>query len=644
MKRIALLLLSVIVLSCGEPVDQTRPNIVLIFIDDLGYGDIGRYGATDYSTPVIDRLATEGMMFTHFYSAQAVCSASRAGLLTGNYPNRMGISGAYNHNARVGLNPDELTIAELLKEAGYATGIFGKWHLGHHPEFLPLQHGFDEFVGLPYSNDMWPVDYDGKPHEGRKANYPKLPLIEGNETIRYIETLQDQDELTTLYTERAVDFINRNKENPFFLYLPHSMVHVPLGVSDKFRGKSKQGLYGDVMMELDWSMNEVLQALEKNGISENTIVIFTSDNGPWLNYGNHAGSTNGLREGKGTSWEGGQREPCLIRWPAVIAPGILTSKMGATIDILPTIAEITGTTLPSHSIDGVSLLPLLQGDPDANPRDHLYYYYNKNDLEAVRKDNWKLVLPHSYRSYEEVAPKNDGWPGPYRRGTTEMALYDLRRDPGERYNLVNEHPVVVADIMELVERAREELGDNLTNRVGSGVRPIGRLDPIAAKRTLKEPHQAIDAEVTYGSAYSTVYPAGGKKALVDGKLASAEDHQSFWQAWQGDDLSLSVDLGKSVEISEISISFLQNPGSWIFLPETVAYEVSTDGQNFRQIGSFEHKTKEGEAAITIAEDKLEWKGSGRYVKITAKNVGQCPEWHLGAGEPAWIFTDEIVIR
>jgi len=267
--------------------------------------------------------------------------------MTGCYPNRIGIHGALMPWSKNGINENEITIAELLKGKGYATAIYGKWHLGHHEKFLPLQHGFDEYFGIPYSNDMWPVDFDGtavtdsslKPW---KSRYPKLPLIEGNNKVKEILTLDDQNKLTTLYTEHAVDFINRKKDKPFFLYLAHSMPHVPLGVSDKFKGKSEQGMYGDVMMEIDWSVGQVMKALKENGVEDNTLVIFTCDNGPWLNFGNHAGSTGGLREGKGTSFEGGQREPCIMRWPVVIPKGKINNKLAATIDIFPTIAEITG--------------------------------------------------------------------------------------------------------------------------------------------------------------------------------------------------------------------------------------------------------------------------------------------------------------
>jgi arylsulfatase len=470
--------------GCVEKKDKpnsSKPNIVLIFIDDQGYGDLSCFGATEFLTPNIDRMAIDGMRFTNFYAAQGVCSASRAGLLTGCYPNRIGIHGALMPWSKNGLADDEMTIAELVKQKGYVTGMTGKWHLGWQKRFLPLQHGFDEYLGLPYSNDMWPVDYDGTPvtkdsSKPWKSKYPPLPLIKDNEKIEEIRTLDDQGTLTTKYTEFAVDFINRHKDGPFFLYIAHSMVHVPLGVSDKFKGKSKQGLFGDVMMEVDWSVGEVLKALKANGIDKNTLVIYTSDNGPWLNFGNNAGSTGGLREGKGTSWEGGQREPTVMKWPGKIPEGTICNKLSGTIDVLPTIAAITGAKLPDHIIDGVNILSLMKGDKNANPRDHFYYYYRKNSLEAIRKGKWKLVLPHSYRTYEGVLPGNDGFPGPTKTGTTELALYNLRRDPGEHYDVKELYPEVVEEIMVLVEEARKDLGDELTDRVGENVRPCGIID------------------------------------------------------------------------------------------------------------------------------------------------------------------------
>ena len=464
--------------SCSEIHKIHNPNIVIIFMDDLGYGDISNFGAINYKTPNIDKLVNEGMLFTNFYSAQAVCSASRAGLLTGTYPNRIGISGALMPYSKHGLHDDEITIAEMLKEKGYATGIFGKWHLGHQKKFLPNNHGFDTYLGIPYSNDMWPVDFDGNQisdtSNWKKKTYPQLPLIQDFEKVKEIKTLEDQSILTTLYTEKSVEFINENKDRPFFLYLPHSMPHVPIAVSDKFLGKSKQGLYGDLMMEIDWSIGEIIKSIESNNLSENTLIIFTSDNGPWLNFGNHAGSTGGLREGKGTSFEGGQRVPTVMMWSGVIPEGKIANQLSSTIDILPTIAHVTGGKLPEHKIDGVNIFDILKGT-EKEPRDHFYYYYGNNNLEAVRKDNWKLLLPHSSRSYKGVLPKNDGHGGPYNRIETGLELYNLRRDPGEEYDVIKLYPEIAEEIMKLVEIARQDMGDNLTARKGSNVRENGKL-------------------------------------------------------------------------------------------------------------------------------------------------------------------------
>jgi len=465
---------------CSFPAEKKpqNPNIVLIFMDDMGYGDLSCYGASQYKTPNLDRLASQGIRFTNFMAAQAVCSASRAGILTGCYPNRVGISGALMPDAKIGLNPSEETIAEVVKKRNYKTCAIGKWHLGYQHEFLPLHQGFDEYLGLPYSNDMWAVNFDGKPaaENSNKARYPALSLIEGNEKIREIKTLDDQSQLTTIYTEKAVRFISENKSNPFFLYLAHSMTHVPLAVSAMFKGKSEQGLFGDVMMEIDWSVGQIMKALEKNGLEKNTLVIFTSDNGPWLNFGNHAGSTGGLREGKGNSFEGGQREPCLMRWPGHIAEGTICNKLASTIDILPTLAAIINSPLPEKKIDGVNILPLLLGDENANPRESFLYYYRKNSLEAVRKGTWKLVFAHPGRTYIGFKPGVDGFPGKTNENFQfEEGLYDLRRDPGERYDVKEYYPEVVAELKKLADEARLDLGDDIQQMPGKNRRDPGRI-------------------------------------------------------------------------------------------------------------------------------------------------------------------------
>jgi len=482
MNRIlSFLLLSSLLAGCKQNTEQNmkKPNVVIVFIDDEGYGDVGCYGATGFETPCLDQMAAKGMRFTNFYAAQSVCSASRAGLLTGCYPNRIGFSGALFPQDVLGIHPDEWTMAEMFSDQGYATACFGKWHLGWQKEFLPLQHGFDEYVGLPYSNDMWPnsnVTGERLPRESGRGSYPAIPLIRGNEVADSITSLKDQDMLTTLYTEEAVSFIHRNATHPFFLYVPHTMGHIPLGVSDKFRGKSEQGLYGDVMMEIDWSVGEILKALKENGIADNTIVIFTTDNGPWLNFGNHAGSAGGLREGKTTSWEGGQRVPFIIRWPGKIPAGTVCNKLACAIDLLPTLAALTDGVLPEHKIDGTDISSLWMGDFDSTPRESILFYYGRNNLNAVRKGNWKLVLPHTYRSYN-TQPGNDGHGG--KRIQTvieEPELYNMMRDPGEQYNVIAYHPEKVTEIMVIVEDARKELGDlNVGLEQGSGNREIGKL-------------------------------------------------------------------------------------------------------------------------------------------------------------------------
>ena len=478
---ISLLLPGISAFAQTGPVPKMKqPNIILILMDDMGYGDLSCYGAMGYKTPNLDRMAKTGIRFTSFLSAQAVCSASRAGILTGCYPNRLGISGALSPTAEIGLNPSETTIPEVLKQKNYQTGAIGKWHLGHLRQFLPLQQGFDEYLGLPYSNDMWPVYFDGSrnfPKEfARKMAFPELPLIKNNDKIREMKTLDDQSELTTIYTETAVDFINRNKKNPFFLYMAHSMPHVPLAVSAKFKGKSSQGLYGDVIMEIDWSVGEVMKALEKNGLDKNTLVVFTSDNGPWLNFGNNAGSTGGLREGKGASFEGGQRVPCIMKWPGVIAEGTICNKLASTIDLLPTFATITKSSLPENKIDGVNILPLLLGDENANPRETFLYYYRKNSLEAIRKDSWKLVFAHPGRTYIGFKPGVNGFPGPTNENFQhEDGLYDLRRDPGERYDVKEYYPEIVAELKKLADEARLDLGDDIQQVKGANIREVGRI-------------------------------------------------------------------------------------------------------------------------------------------------------------------------
>jgi arylsulfatase A len=451
---------------CLASAADRPPNLVVIYCDDLGYADIGPFGAKGYSTPNLDRMAAEGMKFTDFHTAAAVCSASRVALMTGCYPQRVGILGALGPNAKVGINENEVLLPEILKERGYATAIFGKWHLGDNPRFLPTRHGFDRYFGLPYSNDMWP----NHPTAGDK--YPPLPLVEGEKVV---ELMPDQTQLTTWYTERAVQFITDSKDRPFFLYLPHSMPHVPLFVSDKFKGKTERGLFGDVIAEIDWSVGQVLDAIKKHGLDDNTLVVFSSDNGPWLSYGNHAGSAGPLREGKGTTWDGGHLEPTLARWPGKIPPGSTCRELCGTIDILPTFAKLAGSQAPQDRIiDGRDIWPLMSGQPGAKTPHEAFYYYWAYGLEAVKSGPWKLHLPHEYRSLVGEGGK-DGQPSLYKTLKTEQALYNLIEDVGEQKDVAAQNPQVVLRLLALAECARADLGDSLTGRAGANRRPAGQL-------------------------------------------------------------------------------------------------------------------------------------------------------------------------
>jgi len=448
-----------------------KPNIVIIFTDDQGYADVGCFGAKGLVTPNLDRLAKDGVRFTDFYVSQAVCSASRASLLTGCYSNRVGIHGALGPNANIGLNPEETTLAEVCKSRGYATGMVGKWHLGSRPEFFPTKQGFDSYLGLPYSNDMWPHH-----PEAKKGTYPNLPMYDGDTIVNPDVSPNDQSKLTAAYTERAVKFLGENKAKPFFLYVAHSMPHVPLFAGQSFRGKSERGIYGDVIQEIDASVGSILQALETHKLAENTLVIFTSDNGPWLSYGNHGGSAEPLREGKGTAWDGGVRVPMIARWPGVIPAGSICKEPAMTIDVLPTVAKFIGAELPKEKIDGLDIGPMLRGEPGAKcPHGAYYYYYHTNELHALRSGPWKLVLPHAYRTMQGQAPGKDGVPGKYKQAKIEKAqLFNLTSDVGESKDVAAENPGVVKKLLEYAELAREDLGDALTKRTGKGLREPGR--------------------------------------------------------------------------------------------------------------------------------------------------------------------------
>jgi arylsulfatase len=479
-------LFCLLIVLCGmsaQAASQDLPNIVIIFTDDQGYADVGVFGAKGFQTPNLDRLASQGCIFRNFHVAQPVCSASRTGLLTGCYPNRIGIHGALGPHSAVGISTNEMTLAELVKQRGYATAIFGKWHLGDSQQFLPRHHGFDQYFGLPYSNDMWPLhpDYVNLPPNDakRKRGYPDLVMYQDDKVVIPQITHEDQNQLTTWYTEHAVKFIEQNKGHPFFLYLAHNMPHVPLHVSDKFRGKTQRGLYGDVIEEIDWSVGQVMDALKRNGLEDKTWVIFTSDNGPWLSYGDHAGSAYPLREGKGTNWEGGTREPCIMRWPGHIPAGTESWKMLMTIDLFPTIAKLIHANLPNHTIDGRDVWPIISGKADAkNPHVAYWFYYEVNQLQAVVTGDgqWKLQLPHTYRTLNGKPGGHCGTPVPYEPRKLEHAeLYDLVNDISETKDAADAHPSTEGILKAEAERARQELGDALTKRVGKGTREPGKV-------------------------------------------------------------------------------------------------------------------------------------------------------------------------
>jgi arylsulfatase A len=460
--------------------EKRPPNLIVIFIDDLGYADIGAFGNTRYPTPNLDRLARQGRKFTDFASSTAVCSASRASLLTGCYSPRVGINGALSPNAKIGIHANEVTLAELCKQKGYATACFGKWHLGSEQLFLPLQHGFDHFYGIPYSNDMWPFhpEYVNLPPDvaARKNGFPDLPIFEGNDIVVPAVEARHQEQFTTDFTNRSVEFIRANADRPFFLYLPHPMVHVPLFVSEKFRGKSGAGVFGDVMMEVDWSVGQILDTVHELGLNEETLILFTSDNGPWLGYGSHAGSAGPLREGKGTMWEGGYRVPTLMQWTGTIPADSVCHELASTIDLVPTFANLIGAQLPEHAIDGQDVFGLLIGESAVeSPHPSFACYYEKG-LIAVRDRQFKLVFPHGYRSIGEQSGRDDGQPIPYQMVQASEALFDLKNDVGETTDVADQHPEVVTRLRKAADEFRRELGDRLRNVEGAENRPAGNVD------------------------------------------------------------------------------------------------------------------------------------------------------------------------
>jgi len=447
-----------------------RPNFVIIFTDDQGYQDVGCFGSPKIKTPNLDRMAAEGMKFTDFYSAAPVCTPSRAALLTGCYPPRVGGLPVLFPRSNIGLNPKEKTIAALLRPAGYATACIGKWHLGHHKPFLPTSHGFDSYLGVPYSNDMslaanMSFAPDVRLDEGLtaeklqagpgKGGRNKVPLLRDEQVIDYPV---DQSQLTKRYTAAAVAFIKANRDRPFFLYLPHTMPHVPLFASKKFKGTSARGLYGDTIEEIDWCVGEILKTLKAQGLDENTLVFFCSDNGPWLSKGANGGCALPLRGGKFTTWEGGMREPTIMRWPGRIPAGKLCRQVAGTIDMLPTIARLAGVKVPTDRIiDGKDIWPLMSGREGATSPHEGYYYYRGARLEAVRQGKWKLRLG----GQRTVKKTQTGPDGKKKRVNVKVAqpaqLYDLVADIGETTDVAAAHGDVVARLTDLARKFDKDL-------------------------------------------------------------------------------------------------------------------------------------------------------------------------------------------
>jgi arylsulfatase A len=459
MKRI---LLSTVLLATTLTVfaqsKSSKPNIVVILADDLGYGDIGTFGATDIRTPSIDNLATKGLKLTSFYSTSPVCSPTRAALITGRYPRRLGIDHVFFPESFTGIPAEEVTIAEALKGNGYQTAIFGKWHLGHHRQFLPLQNGFDEYYGIPYSNDMQGVVY-----------------LRGND----VDSIKvNQKYITKTYTNEAVKFIDKNKDKPFFLYVTHNMPHVPLYASPEFEGKSKRGLYGDVIEEVDWSVGEVVKALKKNGLEENTLVVFTSDNGPWIIFDIEGGSAGPLRQGKGTTFEGGQRVPTVAYWPGKIKAGTVYEDLATQLDLYPTIISLTGSqkTQTKKPLDGEDLSPVLFGTGKRKGQE--FAYYSNGVIEAFRKGDWKIRLPQPDTKINgiTIVPAAD------------TLLFNLKTDIGEKNNVLKSNPEKAKELLTALTAYKANIGKTppaLVQRMPSDDSHIKKRAERAAKNSGK---------------------------------------------------------------------------------------------------------------------------------------------------------------
>ena len=588
----------------APPAKEKQPNIIVLFCDDLGYGDLGVYGHPTIHTPNLDNMAAQGMKFTNFYSGSPACTASRYALLTGRYPVRSGFSWVLMPLSAKGIHPNEYTLAEGLKDAGYATGCFGKWHLGTaRPEYSPLNNGFDEYLGLPYSNDMIP------PIHG------DIALLDGRDTVTMNP---DQSTLTRAYTDRAIQFLKKNKDGPFFIYLPYAMPHVPLYPGAAFAGKSSRGVYGDVVEEIDWSVGEIWKAVKEEGLLEETIILFTSDNGPWLTKKENGGSAGLLKDGKGSTWEGGMRVPAIALWEGKTPPSTICENIVSVIDLHSTFLHLAGhANAGQPEVDGKNVSKILLGERLEDP-DRLLFYYGqgRNKLTAVRNGPWKLhvstssQLGHTY--FDKKMP----------------LLFNLNTDPSEQYECSNDHPEIVAELFEAIALQRQKINQQPD------------FFTLEEKANAQH-HLAYGKKAVFTRPPSKKY--GTAKALTNGILKTPQDYHDL-PGFHGEDMEVVIDLGKEQSIKTLEAGFLEVHNSWIFLPQRISWYGSVDGNRFEIINSadiaYPLKARIHKTHYFTTNKALKY----RWIKLVATNIETCPPWHYGKGEPAWIFCDEIIIR
>lgn len=604
MKNLLFLACLFTLISCSTSEQKnSKPNIILFFCDDLGYGDLGVYGHPTIKTPNLDRMAAQGLKFTNFYSGSPACTASRYALLTGRYPIRSGFPWVLYPNSSRGIHPNEWTLAEGLKAGGYATGCFGKWHLGTtKKEYLPLQNGFDEYLGLPYSNDMIP------------PVHPEIALMDGNDTL---ELSPDQTTLTRRYTERAIEFIQKKKGAPFFVYLPYAMPHLPLHPGAEFVGKSKRGTYGDVVEEIDWSVGEIWKKVEELGMAENTLLVFTSDNGPWIIKNEKGGSSGLLRDGKGSTWEGGMRVPAIAYWKGKIEEGSVCQYPSSTLDLYHSFLKISGQSLPENIVDGKDVSDWLSGSiADTETAEKPYFFYGPRKLHAVRKGAWKLHIHTSSQTGKD-----------YFEGKLPL-LFNIEIDPSEQYELSESHPEIVKDLMNEIEAHLKNVEDN-----------PNFFEQERLKQKIN--HLAVGKSVEFLSPLSQKY--NSPAALIDGVKESA-DFYSYLPGIQEKDFEFVIDLEEEKTLKKIEIGFIQLVNNWIFLPEYVDFFISANGTNWEKMGTQTHEIELKEAQTVKYFTQEIPEKEARFIKVIAKNIGKCPEWHAGANQGAWLFSDEVLVE